>query len=248
MKDVFAYWGCGKGLLKILHPHIRILSGFLVGCSCLLIPLQSIPGVILITIITVCWCLLAAMPMRMLLRCAIASIILFIPFFLIAPWIATDTSTASPMIYRFLVSGTIALRSTCCLFVTASTIAVLAIQDVHQGIAFIPMPRIIALLIVQLINQTMLLIDETTRIISVLRIRGASEYRNIRLLFSFPVVWMVRMLFRAERTAAAMTVRGYGIDSIPVEKVKLSFADMLMIFGTSAIFIIVILLRLRIFA
>jgi len=247
MKDVFAFWGCGKGPLKSLQPHIRILSGILLGSGCLLIPLQSVTGIFLLVIATTCWCILAAMPLKMLIRCAIASLILFFPFLLLTPWMTVSSSSVVPMIDRFAQAGAIALRSTCVLFIAASTIATLAIQDVHRGLVCLPIPRTFVMLIVQLINQTILLTEETFRIIGVLRLRGASGVRGIRVMFSFPIVWMVRMLFRAERTAAAMTVRGYGIEAVTEgENVKLTIADVLTILCASAVLVASILMRLRI--
>ena len=247
MKDVFAFWGCGKGPLKSLHAHIRILSGFLLGCSCLLISLQSITGIFLMTIATICWCVLAAMPIKMLIRCAIASLILFFPFLLLTPWMTVGSSTMAPMADRFAQAGAIALRSTCCLFIVASTIATLAIQDVHRGLASIPIPRTFVVLIVQLINHTVLMTEETLRIIGVLQLRGTSGVRGFKVLFSFPIVWMVRMLFRAERTAAAMTVRGYGIEAVTEgENVKLTIADVLTMICTFAVLVASVLMRLRI--
>jgi energy-coupling factor transporter transmembrane protein EcfT len=247
MKDVFAFWACGKGPLKSLQAHIRILSGILLGIGCLLIPLQSITGIVFMPIIAICWCVLAAMPLKMLVRCTIASLILFFPFLLLTPWMTIGSSSVTPMIDRFAQAVTIALRSTCVLFIAASTIASLAIQDVHRGLASIPIPRTFVILIVQLINQTILLTEETFRIIGVLRLRGASGVRGIRVLFSFPIVWMVRMLFRAERTAAAMTVRGYGIESeTEGEIVKLTIADMLTIICASVVLVVSILMRLKI--
>ena len=247
MNDVFAFWGCGKGPLKSLHAHIRILSGILLGGGCLFIPLQSITGIVFMAIIAICWCVLAAMPVKMILRCAIASLILFFPFLLLTPWMTVSSPTMAPMAGRFVQSGAIALRSACVLFIAASTIATLAIQDVHRGLSNIPIPRTFIVLIVQLINQTMLLTEETFRIVGVLRLRGASGVRGIRVVFSFPIVWMVRMLFRAERTAAAMTVRGYGIEAVTAdESIKLTIADILTIICTSVVLITSVLMRLGI--
>ena len=247
MKDVFAFWGCGKGPLKSLQAHIRILSGILLGSGCLLIPLHLITGIFLMAIATTCWCVLSAMPVKILIRCAIASLILFFPFLLLTPWMTVSSSATAPMADRFAQAGAIVLRSTCCLFIAASTIATLAIQDVHRGLACILIPRALVVLIVQLINQTMLLTEETLRIIGVLRLRGASGVRGIRVLFSFPIVWMVRMLFRAERTAAAMTVRGYGIEAVTAgESIKLTIADVLTIISASAVLVTSVLMRLRI--
>jgi hypothetical protein len=247
MKDVFAFWGCGNGPLKSLHAHIRILSGLLLGVGCLLIPSQSVTGIILMAAATTGWCVLAAMPVKRLIQCAIASIILFSPFFLLTPWIIVDATSTAPLADRFAQAGMIALRSTCCLFIAASTMAALAIQDVHHGLAIIPIPRTVVLLIVQLINQTMLLTEETLRIIGVLRLRGTSGMRGIKVLFSFPIVWMVRMLFRAERTSTAMVVRSYGIEAAMAnESVPWTMADKLTVICTSVFFLVSILMRLRI--
>jgi energy-coupling factor transporter transmembrane protein EcfT len=247
MKDVFAFWGCGRGPLMFLHAHVRILSGILVMGACLLIPLQSIAGLFFLIITAAIWCAYAAMPLKMLLQCTIASLILFFPFLLLTPWMTINSFSNSPMIDRIAQAGAIALRSTCCLFIAASTIAALTIQDVHRGLAYMPIPRVFVVLIVQLINQTMLLTEETVRIIGVLRLRGASGVQGVRVLFSFPIVWMVRMLFRAERTAAAMTVRGYGIEAATAdESVKLTIADVLTIICASAVFTVSVFMRLRI--
>jgi energy-coupling factor transporter transmembrane protein EcfT len=248
MNGVFAYWGCGNGPLTFLQPHIRVLSGMLLGCTCLIVPHSAI-GMTAIVLATVCWCMLAGMPAKMIARCAVASLVLFFPFLLLTPWMTAEASASSLLLYRISNAGSIALRSTCCLFIAASTIAAVSIQDVHRGLACIPIPRAVVALIVQLINQTMLLMEETLRIIGMLRLRGASGTRSIRMLFSFPIVWMVRMLFRAERTAAAMSVRGYGIETATAkENVTLTIADALALICASAVFTASILLRLGIIA
>lgn len=246
MKDIFAFWGCGNGLLKSLQPYTRIISGVLVGSACLLMPLRPMGGTIFMILTTFCWILLASMPGKMLQRCAIASVILFFPYLLLSPWMAVDSYSAAPMADRFAQAGGIALRSTCMLFIAASTIASLTIHDVHVGLVCLPIPRSLVALIVQLINQTMLLAEETTRIVGVLRLRGASGVRGIRVLFAFPIVWMVRMLFRAERSAAAMAVRGYGIETaVKGDRIKLTFADMMMLSAATLAFAISVALRVK---
>jgi len=119
-------------------------------------------------------------------------------------------------------------------------------HDLHRGLVCLPIPRSLVALIVQLINQTTLLAEETIRIVGVLRLRGASGVRGIRVLFAFPVVWMVRMLFRAERSAAAMAVRGYGIETtVKSERINLTFADMAMSAAATSAFAIAVTLRVK---
>lgn len=246
MKDLFALWGCGDGLLKSLQPPIRIMAGVLIGATCLLIPLRAAKGVSFLLVVSFCWVFSAAMPQKVIFRCAAASIILFFPFLLLSPWMTGETVTALPIIGHTMQAARIALRSTCMLFVAAATIASLTLHDVHCGLVYLPVPRSLVMLIVQLIFQTMLLTEETTRIIGVLRLRSASGVHGMRVFFSFPVVWMVRMLFRAERTASAMAVRGYGVEAtLKVEKLRLTTADLLTIFVAGLLLTVSVVMRIK---
>lgn len=248
MNSVMSFWGSGRGPLRSLQPQIRIISGFLAGCACLAVPLRSPAGIAVVVLTAVCWSALAGMPAKTVMRCALASLVLFFPFLLLTPWMDSGASAAAPVAGRCAAAGTLALRSTCCLFVAAATIVALPLCETHRGMARLPLPAALAVLIVQLITQTMLLAEETKGIISALRLRKASGTKgSIRLLFNFPVVWMVRILFRAERTAAAMTVRGFGIEHANrSESVSLTAADVLTAGVACAVFILAILLRLRV--
>ena len=242
---LFSLWGCGRGPLRLLAPHVRISSGVMVGVACLVVPLRDIPGVVFICATTVCWCALSGMPAKMLLRCALASVILFFPFLLLTPWMNVDAS--SPVFNRLANAGAIALRSTGCLFISFSIIAACEIGEVHRGLSALPLPRPVVALIVQLINQTMLLTEETVRIIQVLRLRGAPGVQGGRMIFSFPVVWMVRLVFKAERTAAAMTVRGYGIETATArDKIDMTVPDVLTVATSFVLIVVSVLMRLGI--
>ena len=245
MIDAFAFWGCGKGPVRSLHPRTRILSGVFAGASALVVPLHLTSGIACIVAVTALWCAFSGMPAKMILRCAALSAILFFPYLLLTPWMAAPAG--APMVERFFISGSIILRSACCLFIAASTIAALPLYDVHRGLSCGLLPRSFVALIVQLINQTMLLAEETARIIVVLKLRGATGMRGMRALFSFPIVWMVRMLFRAERNAAAMTVRGYGIEAATKsESAPLSIAEVAVIACAAAFLAASVCMRLRI--
>lgn len=246
MNDLFALWGCGNGLLKSLQPHIRIMSGLLIGCACLLVPLKAAGGLVFLIVASFGWVLSAAMPGKVIFRCAAASVILFLPFLLLSPWMTGEIVTDSPMIEHIMLAAGIALRSTCMLFVATATIASLTMYDVHCGLVYLPVPRSLVMLIVQLVNQTMLLTEETTRIIGVLRLRSASGVHGMRVFFFFPVVWMVRMLFRAERTASAMAVRGYGVEiASKVERCRLTIAEVSIIAVAGLLFTVSVVMRMK---
>jgi energy-coupling factor transporter transmembrane protein EcfT len=243
---LFSLWGCGTGPLRSLQPHVRILSGMLLGCACMTAPLPSISGVILVSTVTIAWWGLAGMPLTMTLRSLLAALILFSPFLLLTPWMTTDPGAAAPLIDRLSNAGAIALRSSCCLFIAASAVSSLPLSDAHCGLANLPLPRTLAILMVQLVTQTALLVEETGHVMAALRIRAAS---GIRVLYSFPVVWMARILFRADRTATAMTVRGYG-DETPAMRTRPAIAprDLLAIAASAAICAAAIFMRTGIVA
>ncbi|MBN1130171.1 MAG: hypothetical protein JXA71_14360 [Chitinispirillaceae bacterium] len=237
----FSIWGCGTGPLQLLRPHVRIISGFFLGCACLAAPLPSIGGTALIVTAAIAWWLLAGMPVAMTTRTAIAALILFAPFLLLTPWMTAGQDVSSPAIDRLLNAGTIALRSTCCLFIAASTVASLTLRDAHRGLKDLPLPRALAILLLQLVTQTALLAGETGQVIAALRIRAASGFR---VLYSFPIVWMARILFRADRTAAAMTVRGYGDETPGVRtRTAMTLQDFSAITASIAIVAAALLMR-----
>jgi energy-coupling factor transporter transmembrane protein EcfT len=238
---LFSIWGCGSGPQRLLQPHIRILSGTLLGCACIAAPFPSIGGISLAVASAIAWWALAGMPLAMTLRCLLAALILFSPFLLLTPWMTIDPGAAAPAADRLINAGAIALRSTCCLFIAASTVASLPLHDAHRGLANLPLPRTLAILMVQLVTQTALLAGETGQVIAALRIRAAS---GIRVVYTFPIVWMARILFRADRTAAAMTVRGYG-DETPGMRTRpaISPRDILAAAASTAIFATAVLMR-----
>ncbi|NLP02659.1 MAG: energy-coupling factor transporter transmembrane protein EcfT [Fibrobacter sp.] len=245
MRDFHQVWGCADGPLKSLNPHIKIVSGLLTGIAVLLLPHNSITGLVALLCGTILWCSLSSLPLRMVLQCAIASLMLFSPFLLLTPWINIQNVNSSPLDGKLAHALGIALRSTCTLFIAASTVTIISINDVHRGLVLLRIPESFTALVVQLINQTMLLLEETSRITEVLRFRGTSGVKGWRVLFSFPVVWMVRVLFRAERSAAAMAVRGYGINtSLRSDPAVLHTADFAVLVCTSLYFAFSIVLRL----
>lgn len=246
MKELFSFWGCGNGPVKYLQPQSRVLAGLFVASSCLLMPLLTVKQAVLMATVTACLIILVSMPPKMLIRYAIASVILFFPFFLLSPWMRTDSSAMPEISACIAQSGSIVLRSTCMLFITLSIISSLEFHEVSRGLSVLPLPGAFIALIVQLINQTMLLTEETARITSVLQLRSGTGVRGFKVVFAFPVVWMVRMIFRAERQAAAMAIRGYGIDSVSKgSPVKLSIKDLFAILAAASIFLASAILRVK---
>ncbi|OGJ87373.1 MAG: hypothetical protein A2268_14565 [Candidatus Raymondbacteria bacterium RifOxyA12_full_50_37] len=245
MNVPFDMWGSGNGPALRLLPQTRMLCGTAVFTSCMLLPFSTSAGTACAVGLTALWCLLCGMPLRRAVLCLGIAGALFVPILLMTPWIQAGDAHNSAMAGRLAASGTIALRASLCLFISFATITALPLSEAHTAFAGLPLPRTAAVLLVQMLNQTLFLIEETGRVIRAIRLRGAGRGLHVRLLFSFPVVWMGRMLFRAERTAMAMTMRGYTVrDGLPASVSCYAGKDILMLVTTGCIAVGSLVLRI----
>jgi hypothetical protein len=89
-------------------------------------------------------------------------------------------------------------------------------RDLHSVVIRLPVPAFVRLLLLQMLHQTEVLRRETLRVHQALIVRGGMRGFRDTLVFAraIPMSWMPRMIFRAERVALAMDVRGYG-DVLP---------------------------------
>jgi energy-coupling factor transporter transmembrane protein EcfT len=75
----------------------------------------------------------------------------------------------------------------------------------------LPVPRVVAAILLQIVHQTATLFYETRRVAAAMAVRGATGSLGTawRVLVSLPQVWLPRVIGRAERVAAAMELRGF---------------------------------------
>jgi energy-coupling factor transporter transmembrane protein EcfT len=245
MNDPFALWGCGSGYTRQFHPSVRIVCGSLALLALLIAPIQRLPVAAVSMAITIIWCLLAGVPRHITGRVAIAGALFFLPFLLLVPWIAVDHASARPLFEKWITAGQIVVRGVCTLFITTATIASLPLVDTMNGLSPLPLPGAVKVLLLQLINQTSLLAAETLRIITVLKMRGAAGRGGMNVFFSFPVIWMGRTFFRAERIASAMAVRGYGADAVSPGQCALTRRDRIALALAFLTVLASIIMRLR---
>lgn len=245
MNDPFALWGCGSGYTRQLHPSVRIVCGSCALLAVLIAPMQRIPVAAVGIAVTLLWCLLAGIPRRIAGRVAIAGALFFLPFMLLVPWIAVDHAAARPLCEKCITAGQIVVRGICTLFITAATIVSLPLVDTMNGFSPLPLPGTVKVLLLQLINQTSLLAAETLRIITVLKMRGAAGRGGMNVFFSFPVIWMGRTFFRAERIASAMAVRGYGADAVSRGQCVLTRRDRIALGAAFLTLLASIILRVK---
>jgi energy-coupling factor transporter transmembrane protein EcfT len=99
----------------------------------------------------------------------------------------------------------------CCLLVSVATITTLRASDLREAVVALPVPAAVSAILLQIVHQTATLAYETRRVASAIAVRGASTggLTAWRLLSSLPRVWLPRIVQRADRTAAAMELRGY---------------------------------------
>lgn len=214
-------WGSGSGPLRILAPPTRLIAGVLLFAATLwsrpdeLLDLLSVAGLVTV------WILASGLPVRYIKTLTVYGLVTFIPFFLLVPWIHPGPAfSAVPdgglMLESFRIPWMIFTKGMATLFLAAATISALTLSDFYNSLARLPLPRLVVILIVQIAHQAGLLFDETRRIAQAMALRGATSSWKTSLLMvrSIPKVWLPRIMFRAERVAAAMEMRQYG-DTVP---------------------------------
>ena len=147
----------------------------------------ALPALLIIPWVALCW-----PRWRVLSKAILFALAMFSPLAVYALFIENP-----------LVALGIACRGTACLLISVATCSTVAVSELRQGLCFLP--RTLSSLILQIVLQTTLLTDEVRRISHALLLRGG----GMRVLFTFPVVWLSRLLLKAERIGDAMEIRGF---------------------------------------
>lgn len=204
-------WGGGDGWVCRWTPPARLVFGILMLGVALAVPLVSGWGVASVLGVGAVWALGCGLPGRRLAGVLILAAWLFLPLFLLMS-LAGVRDISGGWTGALHVSAVVALRGTVCLVVAAATMAALDVSEFRRGLSGLPLPHAVRALLLQIVHQTALLTDESCRIAVALRVRGAvsAPWRcRMRAVFAFPVIWLLRLVARAERVGAAMEVRGF---------------------------------------
>lgn len=205
------FWGIGSRRLRRLTPPTRLACGMLILATCLVVPVCTAFGVSLI-LATICiWLALCGVPLRNIMRLSLYALVLFIPFFMLIPWIKPESASAYKVAEAATIPMQIAIRGTACIFVCAATIAVIDLSELNQALAGLKTPRFLSALIIQIVHQTAMLSNETKRMMAAIKTRGMPSKLSSKLRFSaaLPTLWLLRVMNRAERVTAAMVLRDY---------------------------------------
>lgn len=137
---------------------------------------------------------------------------LFLPLFLLTPWLeSAGPAHGNPWLDAAKIPLAMSLRGISCVFVCASTMAVLDLADFGAALGTLPIPRMIRQLLMQIAHQTAMLTNESQRISAAVRIRGLplGLASKLRFLPAVPTIWLLRVMNRADRLAATMDLRGF---------------------------------------
>ncbi len=203
-------WGSAGGPAAALSAPVRITCGACVFAACLIAPARSPAGVGFILAAVALWELSVRPPSRVALGALIFGLVLFLPYFLLAPVIRAQTTSAS-WAEALLPPWTVFIRGMAVMQVSIATISALSASDLRRGLLGLPVPGVISAVLIQIVHQTAVLFYETRRIAAAISVRGGTSGfgATMRLLGSLPRVWLPRILLRVERVAAAMETRGY---------------------------------------
>jgi energy-coupling factor transporter transmembrane protein EcfT len=203
-------WGSAQGPLTRLAPQTRLLAGTGTFAACMITPAGGLEGSVVISALTSAWLAACRPPLQVVRAALLLGLALLLPPFLLVPVMAASSipgggGQAAAVAWSILIHGLSGM------LISISTVVCLTASDLREGLARLPVPGIVAAILLQIVHQTATLSYETKRIGSAMAVRGASGGVGTawRVLASLPRVWLPRIMVRAERVASAMELRGY---------------------------------------
>jgi len=177
-----------RSILFARHPTAGLLTGCTLITLCLVVPGAGMTTKAVLGIsVAVSW-LFARPGIPATLRLLIAMAFIYGPMLIFIPVIAV-------------------LRGAATSIVAILTIGSMGRPALHNAVQHLPLPTTLKLLLFQILHQSSVLFVETGRIRTALTMRGAA---GLRVLSALPRVWLPRVIFKANRVAHAMEMRGYG--------------------------------------
>ncbi len=215
-------WGSAEGRAKKHGPATRLATGAMLFASVLANDPATTSGLAL-TLVTVTGWYLAVRPPKLLIGPLLMfALTVFLPFFFLTPWVQphSDINLLIPM--PWAVASRIALKGTAALLISAWTASTLEMHELERAMARLRFPRALAELLMQIIHQAHAMSEETRAISQSIRVRGATMgFRSLMALAAaLPQVWLPRVLYRTDRIGDAMELRGYEIETRPVQSAR----------------------------
>jgi len=228
---IIEVWGSATGPARRLSPQGRIVTGALLLGAVLAVDPVTWPGLGLWGVIVASWMLATSPPSPLRGRLLVFGLVVLGPWFLLVPWIEPPVGGAHPDYLwiegAWAVPWRIFFRGLGGLLVGVWAAATLTLPELSGGLAALPMPRAMAMLLLQIVHRTHALIAETRGMMQAIRVRGAaSGLRSVpTIAAALPRVWMPRIIDRAERVGDAMEVRGFDSTSLGMDAARWRRAD-----------------------
>lgn len=193
-------------------PAARLLASLLLLAACLLSSPNSLRGLLVAGIAMTTCLILLRVKIIQIGKSALAAIVVYLPLFLATP----------PEFW---------LKSAGSVLIAIATYLSLGPADLQKAIRTVPLPHIVRLLALQIIHQTGELQRETVRIARTIAVRGGTSgiRCGVQLARSVPHVWLPRVLFKAERVAFGMELRGYTAASLALPREIWTLREWVMI-------------------
>jgi energy-coupling factor transporter transmembrane protein EcfT len=244
-------WGCGRGPAGRLAPQTRILAGAILFAAGLTSPAGTVPGIALAAATTLGWITACGMPRRAARSFVFLGLAMFLPYFLLVPVLMKGRAFAPDWagLARVIAAPwDVFLHGLAGMLVAAATVTALSASDLRRGLLALPVPRVVAAVLIQIVHQTAELLAETGRVAAALAVRGASGGGRaaLRVLTSLPRVWLPRIIGRADRVAAAMEIRGYAETDLRVlGRSTIGLADFAVVIAVLGLLVLAAALRWR---
>ena len=215
--------------LASVAPHAKLLAAFLLALACLIAPATS-PGFLLIVIVTAMHIAASGISRTQIRPLASMYLLGYIPFvgvILLArqflPEISDDGSRTDVTTFVWNVL----LRGGAIMGIAASSVAAMTPSEFEEGLHRLVHVQLLTLLIMQILQQTGVLLAETRRASDAIALRSSSggKYGMLLLARNIPNIWLPRMLHKAERVASAMEVRQFGDAPVVQSHRKLSWKE-----------------------
>jgi energy-coupling factor transporter transmembrane protein EcfT len=190
-------------------PHVRILVGACLFLSCMIAPTANAIGASFALTLSLLWLALCwphGHVLRPVLLFGLVALLSYVAVTLVIALIAGMLGAA-----LFATTSSLLIGGASTFLVSIATISALSLRDLREGLVRLPVPEVVAAILLQIIHQTATLAYETRRVAAAMAVRGSASGGPVvwRLVSSLPRVWLPRIVRRADRVAAAMELRGY---------------------------------------
>jgi energy-coupling factor transporter transmembrane protein EcfT len=214
-------------------------------------PARTVPGAAFIAAVALTWILVCGVPRRAAKSLISLGLAMFLPYFFLAPLLVGGRAAiaeASAWARAFAAPWDVFLHGLAGMVVATATAATLSASDLREGLVSLPVPRVFAAVLIQIVHQASELQFETRRVAAALAVRGATSGGRtaLRVLTSLPRIWLPRIIGRADRVAAAMELRGYAETDFRIfGRTAIGAADVASILAVLGALVLAAALRFR---